>query len=774
MNSTQPLDAQSRAPVDTHSGDQPDLKQNDIASDRTIDTNLAQTILDHASTANSEELVTTVEKNKQLKVKIRSLIDEGVAEIALEIEGETPQTLYLTIAADSEEMTSFLSDFKASVEKDAADLKTDDYSVTEEGIFSDPRVAELVHMIFKQTTVLGISGENIVWNAPQPKDGSDPLAALREIEKIEIGKGDPEKPIENFSFSGVHIDSLNIGLHVAKVSFTDSCSVSEHKTATGIENEITGLSNTAATPDTSIADPDGAPDPDSDPATGRHTSQTVLKNENIDVAGLTAAVGITNDSITQARTEADTDTGYTPRTVYSPDPDSLLPGVCKAALLSIKPEASGTIRLIFKGNNLPGSGPESDADSVLEFTFSTKGVDDTAALEDTIKNILESEHKTALTTGESIGDHAIVERLLHELSTTSAITHFSIENALLTSHEGNQDIFANATLGGTTGLEAALDRDILENRPAIRNSIVQGFELAGIAGTIENSILSKLDVRSGHIDIVTDEASRLDKLSAIGATICGTINCPISGDFRRAVLGTEKQLLDGAAFGVTEQTLKFKIPSLIRDFIVDTIDAADGTSALTINGNAVDLSEFKANNKFTKRSLDSLKSSANFYIPDADSILKADQFLERMPAYEFIDERNRVMSIAAGNYTVQCTYHEPDDAAVLSGSRLTVDLTIAPNSTDPSATIISMAGLEAERALYSLKQLDKLNSDFEAVKFHHKAAAARANQTGHIDLTAAAAAAGVANQPARPSVATDEVTVLGDTRESDKAATASS
>ena len=693
---------------------QPDLS-NDSIQPGGFYTKFIQDKLDNPNTSR-EELSTTLEKDKKLKVKIRSFVDDGadlgVAEITLEIEGpgDTPQTLCLTTATHSEPMTSFLTNFKASIEKDAADLTQDDYLVTADGIFSDPRVAELVHMIFDQTIIYEISGENIVWNSPGPAKGSDPLAKLRKIEEVVAG-------------SGISI-----------------------------------------VPSPDLGDPE--------PEAVTHTNQTILTNEKIDIPSLTAAVGISKDSITEARTEADD--SYTPRSLYSVDPVDVVPGACKEALLSITPEASGTIRLVFKGNNLLGSGPESDADSVIEFTFSTKGVDDTAALEDTIKAILESEQETALTAGQSIADHAAVKNILATLNQDPeplAITHFSIENALLIGDDSNRGLFAAATLGGTTGLEAALDREILADRPAIRNSIVQGIELGGIAGRIENSILSRLDVRSGHIDIVTDEASRLDKLSAIGATICGTINCPISGDFRRAVLGTESQPLDGAAFGVKEQTLEYKVPSLIRDFIVDTIDTATPPagmrSTLTINGEAVDLSEFKTNNKYTKRSLDSLKSSSNFYMPDGDSILKVDQFQERMPAYELIDPRNKIISIAEGQYTVQCTYHEPDDAAVLSGSRLMVDLTIATNSSTPSASVVQITGVEAERALYSLKQLDKLSADFEAVKSHHKGAATRVNQTSEIDMAAAAAAAGVANQPTRPSVAPEEVVVLGGTSESD-------
>jgi hypothetical protein len=383
-------------------------------------------------------------------------------------------------------------------------------------------------------------------------------------------------------------------------------------------------------------------------------------------------------------------------------------GVVQCASFARHPGGTGTVRLEFNGNNLD----KSHDPAIIEFTFSAARLDDPALAEinSMIKDVFSTHKNQALRQHVNILEHEGVSLLLKNLAKKKlSITNLHLENTLLEADKaGRSSLLQNAVLGGITPYEAALEPARIHQRPALVNAIVRDIKLGGISGRMKSSLISGVDLSAGHIEVFTDVRSRIEKVSAIGSTLAGEINCPISGDFRRAMLGTKQQPLSGTAFQTHEGLL---VPSRkVSAFVFDTAKS-DGKAGIVINQEFSKLDTYHARKRFHQVNVDNLRRLRNdFFIQP--SIDTADAFSQSLESFSTPLQQGRV-ALANGRREAVFEFSESSEETPLPAVSLTVT-----NGAD-WAPGISIDNLLPERALYVLKQLDRMHDDRATLCYHN-------------------------------------------------------
>jgi hypothetical protein len=224
-------------------------------------------------------------------------------------------------------------------------------------------------------------------------------------------------------------------------------------------------------------------------------------------------------------------------------------------------------------------------------------------------------------------------------------------------------------------------------------------------------------MRAGHINIEADQSCSISRLSAIGATIGGTIDCNISGDFRNATLGTAQEPLTGKAFQVADGTLQKGSLDKITNFIVDTYTATRGDTsikALRLNGEDISLQEVKE--KIIKKPLGELKSDTNYYIERSIHTREDfNQMFSRFSSLTF-EDNGRTITNPAATFLAEIV----DSAGGVPGeSKLSVSVKItAYKGLSNEILEYTLSDLTGEQALYAVRRQSYAIDERDILRLH--------------------------------------------------------
>ena len=672
-----------------------------------------------------QQKLAKLEKHAEFDSLQISLIDEnGIGEIRL---SKTSKSVRITFKTDpAPEGLEKIKKWETLFNEEAPGFGKSNINFSGgNSIFRDSRALAVLTAVCTESEVIGITGKNVTWRIPpEPKNGSDPFAAVRELHAVTLGF---DANAVNFAFRNVTFIDPVLGDHQGKDFFKD-CTLTQSADESDADTTVQSAESLPETQDEpkdnpieNSAEPQPereTPEPGDSNKAGAVVSPDAaeLKSAPMLSDSLASAVGISAEVIQQKKAEIPNDHVLE---IIPATNDIVWQGAISAAKLIVSPDGAATIQLRFAGNNLPAPIADTAGNSLLEFSFSTAGMDENKIID--LQQALElavskqTADTSAFEAGVSILEHEAVAAILdviREHTGSGSVSHLFMQNTFFDAENaGKTDsgiVFSETVLGSHSILEPALGADGVTEQSAIQNCIIQNSCFAALTGKFSNTVLENLDLRSGQIAADFDSSSRIEKLSAIGATVSGKIDCPISGDFRSARLGTAAAPLTGAAFETINDVLSTDAFQKMHHFVIDKNIAGDELTLL-LNERPISLSAVAEQVEVTTvASIKEDTSNYNIFDRIRDRSMFS-QVLEKTASLTFEDAEN----LAVTNDWKYCARIEPSGGDPSEPEfRVRVNVWTLPESMDKDITAYQEAvpafkteSQTAESAVYILKQL---------------------------------------------------------------------